>query len=154
MFKMFGHDPIVLGMETMFQPKCRYLGNKITFIDLEQLHSFHMRVAVGLHEARKKSDKQYSGKNTLPKIGDAVLFRNHSKTGFSPNFLPGYCVVKIINDANYVIKHMTTGRSSQVHIRDLIVSPMIRQVLDHLPPAESFGHYGKFANCPKMALRD
>ena len=91
---------------------------------------------------------------TLPKIGDAVLFRNHSKTGFSPNFLPGYRVVKIINDANYVIKHMTTGQSSQVHIRDLIVSPMIRQVLDHLPPAESFGRYGKFANCPKMALRD
>ena len=109
MFKMFGRDPIVLGMETMFQPKRRYLGNKITFIDLEQLHSFHMRVAVRLHEARKKSDKQYSGKNTLPKIGDAVLFRNHSKTGFSPNFLPGYRVVKIINDANYVIKHMTTG---------------------------------------------
>ena len=49
---------------------------------------------------------------------------------------------------------MTTGRSSQVHIKDLIVSPMIRQVLDHLPPAESFGRYGKFANCPKMALRD
>ena len=102
----------------------------------------------------KKTDKQYSGKNTLPKIGDAVLFRNHSKTDFSPNFLPGYHVVKIINDANYVIKHMTTGRSSQVHIKDLIVSPMIRQVLDHLPPVESFGRYGKFANCPKMALRD
>ena len=148
MFKMFGRDPIVLGMETMFQPKCRYLDNKITFIDLEQLHSFHMRVAVRLHEARKKSDKQYSGKTTLPKIGDAVLFRNHSKTGFSPNFLPGYRVVKIINAANYVIKHMTTGRSSQVHIRDLIVSPMIRQVLDHLPPAESFGRYGKFAKLP------
>ena len=63
-----------------------------------------MRVATRLHEVRKKNDKQYSGKTTLPKIGDAVLFRNHNKTGFSPNFLPGYHVVQIINDANYVIK--------------------------------------------------
>ena len=144
----------MLGIETMFQPKCRYLGEKNTFIDLEQLHAFHMRVATQLHEARKKIDKWYSGKDTLPKVGDAVLFHNHSKTGFSPNFLPGYQIVKILNDSNYVIKHMTTGCTSQVHIKDLIVSPMIRQGLNHIPLAESFGRYGKFANCPQMALKE
>ena len=46
MFKIFAQDPIVLGMETMFQPKRRYLGTENTFIDLEQLHKFHMDMAV------------------------------------------------------------------------------------------------------------
>ena len=45
MFKMFVRDPIVLGMETMFEPKHRYLGDKDTFIDLELLHALHMQIA-------------------------------------------------------------------------------------------------------------
>ena len=125
MFKMFVHDPIVLGMETMFEPKHRYLGDKVTFIDLELLHALHMQIATQLLNACKKVEKNYSGKNPLPKVGDAVLFRNHNKTGFSSNFLPGYRVVKKINDNNYIIKHTITGQTSQVHIKDLIVSPMI-----------------------------
>ena len=48
MFKMFARDPIVLGMETMFEPKRRYLGDKDTFIDLEALHSLHMQIAARL----------------------------------------------------------------------------------------------------------
>ena len=46
-----------------------------------------------------------------------------------------------------------SGRSSQVHVKDLIVSPMICQVLQNIPPIETFGHYGKYANCPKMAQK-
>ena len=45
MFKMFAHDPIVLGMDTMFELKHRYLGDKNTYIDLESLHCFHMQMA-------------------------------------------------------------------------------------------------------------
>ena len=59
-FKMFGRDPIVLGMETMFEPKQRYLGDENTFINLEQLHKFHMEVAMHLHAAHKKADQKYS----------------------------------------------------------------------------------------------
>ena len=154
MFKMFGQDPIVLDMENMFEPKRRYLGNQNTFIDLEALHTLHMEIAVRLKQARQKEECKYPTSTVLPKVGDAVLFRNHQKTGFSPTFLPGYRVVKKINDNNYVIKHTITGRSSQVHLKDLIVSPMIRQVLDNIPPVETFGWFGKYANCPQMALKD
>ena len=52
MFKMFGQDPIVLDMENMFEPKCRYLGNQNTFIDLEALHTLHMVIAARLKQAR------------------------------------------------------------------------------------------------------
>ena len=153
MFKMFGCDPIVLGMESMFEPKWRYLGDKDTFIDLEALHCFYMQIATRLQNAHEKVKHNCSKKGTLPKVGDAVLFRNHNKTGFSSNFLPGYHVVQKINDSNYVIKHTVSGRSSQVHIKDLIVSPMICQVLQNIPPIETFGHYGKYANCSKMAQK-
>ena len=75
---------------------------------------------------------------------------NHQKTGFAPTFLPGYRVIKKIDDSNYLIKHVGTGQTSQVYLKDLIVSPMIRQVLDNLPSMETFGRYGKYANCPQM----
>ena len=73
---------------------------------------------------------------------------------FVPTFLPGYRVVKKINDSNYLIKHAITGQTSQVHLKDLIISQMIRQVLHNLPPVEALGRYGKYANCPQMALKD
>ena len=44
MFNMFGRDPIVLDMENMFQPKCRYFGDQNAFIDLEALHTLHMEI--------------------------------------------------------------------------------------------------------------
>ena len=99
-------------------------------------------------------ERTYTGKSPLPKVGDAILFRNHNKTGFASNFLPGYHVVQKIDDSNYVIKHTIFGQTSQVHIKDLIVSPMIWQVLENMPPAETFGCYGKYANCPQMAQKD
>ena len=43
---------------------------------------------------------------------------------------------------------------SQVHIKDLIVSPMVRQGLHNLPPGKTFGRYGKYINCPQMTLTD
>ena len=133
MFKMFDHDPIVLGMESMFEPKQRYLGHKDTFTDLEALYCLYMQIALRLQKACEKAKHDYSEKGILPKVGDAVLFRNHNKTGFSSNFLSGYHVVQKINDSTYIIKHTVSSRTSQVHIKDLIVSPMICQVLQNIP---------------------
>jgi len=113
-----------------------------------------MQVAARLQQARQKEARDYASKTTLPKVGDAVLFKNHHKVGFGSNFLPGYRVVQKIDDCTYVIKHTVSGKTSQVHIKDLIVSPMIRQVLNNFPPAESFGRAGKYANCPQTALKD
>ena len=31
---------------------------------------------------------------------------------------------------------------------------MIQQVLENMPPAETFGHYGKYGNCPQMTQKD
>ena len=108
-FKMFGKDPIVLYMENMFQPKCRYLGDQNTFIDLEALHALHMEIAARLKQARLKEEQKYPTNTILPKVGDAVLFCNHQKMGCVPTFLPGYRVVKKIDDSNYLIKHVITG---------------------------------------------
>ena len=78
--------------------------------------------------SQPKRSRKLPYKHNLPKVGDAILFHNHQKTGFAPTFLPGYRVVKKIDDSNYLIKHVITGQTSQVHLKDLIVSPMIRQV--------------------------
>ena len=59
MFKMFGRDPIVLDMENMFQPKCRYFGDQNTFIDLEALHTLHMEIGARLKQARLKEARNY-----------------------------------------------------------------------------------------------
>ena len=112
-----------------------------------------MQIALRLQKACEKAKHDYSEKGILSKVGDAVLFRNHNKTGFSSNFLSGYHVVQKINDNNYIIKHTISGRTSQVHIKDLILSPRICQVLQNIPPVETVGHYGKYANCPQMTQK-
>ena len=58
----------------MFEPKCRYLGNQNTFIDLEALHTLHMEIAAKLKQARQKEEHKYLTSTVLPKVGDAVLF--------------------------------------------------------------------------------
>ena len=141
-------------MEHIFEPKHRYLGDKGTFIDLQALPILHMEIAARLKQARIKEEQNYPMKTIFPKVGDVVLFCNQQKTVFAPTFLPGYRVIKKIDDSNYLIKHAVTGQTSQVHLKDLIVSPMIRQVLNNLPPMETFGRYGKYVNCPQIALKD
>ena len=120
---------------------------------MEALHTLHMEIVARLKQVRLKEEQNYPMKTILPKVGDAVLFCNHHKTGFAPTFLHGYRVVKKTDASNYLIKHAVTGQSSQVHLKDLIVSPMIRQVLNNLPPMETFCRYGKYTNCPQMALK-
>ena len=141
-------------MEHMLQPKRRYLGDKNTFLDLEALHTMHMDIAVRLSHARRKDVDDQAKPQKLPAVGDAVLLRNHSKTGWAANFLPGYRVVKVIDKNNYVVKHSITGRTSQVHLKHLIVQPMVRQVLNNLPPVETFGRMGKYPNCPQLAAKN
>ena len=148
---MFGRDPVVLGMESMFEPKRRYLGDKNAMIDLQELHKMHMQIAVRLQKARQKAQIDDQKVACMPQVGDAVLIRNHHKTGLYSNFLPGYRVVEVVGKNNFVVKHTVSGKTSQLHLRDIIVSPMIRQVLQNLPPEDTFGRRGKFANCPQMA---
>lgn len=152
LFKMFGRDPVVLGLEKLLQPKRRYLGTSDTLLDLEAMHTCHMETVMSLKAARQKPDRVYADK-VLPKVGDAVLFKNHSKSSFDSNFVPGYRVIQKIDDNTYVIKHSISGKQSQVHLRDLVISPIAHQVLDTLPPIETFGRVGKFANCPQLALK-
>ena len=57
-----------------------------------------------LYQTHQKEDRKYSSKTLLPKAAHAVQFRNHNKTGFYSNFLPGYHIVKNIDDSNYVNK--------------------------------------------------
>ena len=68
MFKMFACDPTVLGMDTMFEPKHRYLGDNDTYIDLESLHCFHMQMATRLLNACKNVERTYTGKSPFPKV--------------------------------------------------------------------------------------
>ncbi len=113
-----------------------------------------MSTAMRLKQARQKDARDYDRHQPLPAVGDAVLFKNHAKSGFAATFLPGYRVVKKIDDSNYVIKHAVTGRTSQVHLKDLVLSPMLRQALSFLPPEDTFGRFGKYANCPEMVIKD
>ena len=48
-------------------------------------------------------------------------------------------IIKLKLTIKGVIKHMTTGLISQIHVKDLIVFSMIGQVLDNISHAESFG---------------
>ena len=69
-------------------------------------------------------------------------------------FHPTSCLVIVLfrksMTATMSLNTQSLVEAVKFHIKDLIVSPMIHQVLQNIPPIETFGHYGKYANCPKM----
>ena len=107
MFKMFARDPIVLGMDTMFNQNIGILVIKTLTLIWNPCIVFMVQMATRVLNAGKKVERTYTGKSPLTK--DAVLFGNHNKTGFASNFLPGNCVAQKIDDSNYVIKHTFSG---------------------------------------------
>ena len=88
MFKMFAHDPIVLGMDTMFEPKHRYLGDKDTYIDLESLHFFTCKWQPDYLMHAKKWKGLTLGRIHFPKL--EMLFCSETIT--KQVLLPIFCL--------------------------------------------------------------
>ena len=93
-FLMFGRDP-VLPLNTLLQPKVRYMGSDKNLILLETMKNVYEVAATNLKIAREKGDPQRPIPQTKLQPGDTVLIRNHNKGPFDPKYIGDYCVVSL-----------------------------------------------------------
>ena len=76
-FLMFGRDP-VLALNTLLEPKVRYLGNKINILSWEAMKNMYEIAATNLKMAREKKDLPKDHKSIHLQPGDTVLVQNHT----------------------------------------------------------------------------
>ena len=91
---MFGRDP-VLPLNTLLEPKIKYMGNDSNIISLEMMKKLYEKVATNLKLAQEKGDPQEQPPPMKLQPGDTVLIHNHNKGPFDPKFIGDYRVVSL-----------------------------------------------------------
>ena len=93
-FLMFRRDP-VLPLNTLLEPKIRYIGNDINILSLEAMKNMFEIAATNLKLAREKGDPQDQPLSTKLQPGDMVLIQNHVKGPFDPKYIGDYRIVAL-----------------------------------------------------------
>ena len=136
-FLMFGRDP-VLPLNTLLEPKIRYMGMDINIISLETMKNLYEIVATNLKLAREKGDSQEQPPPTKLQPGDTVLIQNHNKGPFDPKFIGDYRVVSL--KGNQVeIQPAVGGPTEMKHIKHVKYILPTDKYINNLPDYSSFG---------------
>ena len=88
-FLMFGRDP-VLTLNTILEPKMRYLGTDLNVLSIEALKNLFEIAATNLKIAREKGDPENNPLPTKLQPGDTALIQNHTKGPFDPKYVGDY----------------------------------------------------------------
>ena len=71
---MFARDPI-LPLNTLLEPKIRYMENDVNMISLEAMKSIYELVAVNFKNGRAHKDPEHFPDITKLNVGDTVMIR-------------------------------------------------------------------------------
>ena len=133
-FLMFGPD-LVLPLNTLLEPKIRYMGNDMNIISLESMKNLYEIVATNLKLAREKGDPQKQPPPTKLQPGDTVLFQNHTKGPFEPKYIGDYRVVSL--KGNQVEVQPAIGGTTEIkHVKYVLPAD---KYINQLPSYARFG---------------
>ena len=136
-FLMFGRDP-VLPLNTLLEPKIRYMGNDINILSLEAMKNLYEIAATNLKLAREKGDPQEQPLSTKLQPGDMVLIQNHVKGPFDPKYIGDYRVISL--KGNQVeIQPAVGGPTEMKHIKHVKHILPADKYIDQLPDYSGFG---------------
>ena len=135
-FLMFGRDP-VLPLNTLLEPKIRYMGNDINILSLEAMKKLYEIMATNLKLAREKPDPQEQPMPTKLQPGDMVLFKNHVKGPFDPKYKGNYTVISL--KGNQVEIQPAVGPTEMKHIKHVKYILPADKYIDQLPDYSGFG---------------
>ena len=116
-FLMFGRDPI-LPLNTLLEPKIRYLGNDFNVLSLDAMKNMFEVAATNLKLAQERGDSQEQPVSSKLQPGDTVLVQNHVKRPFDPKFIGDYRVVAL--------------KGNQVEIQPAIGGPTEMKHIKHV----------------------
>ena len=136
-FLMFGRDP-VLPLNTLLEPKIRYMGTDINIISLETMKNLYEITATNLKLAQEKRDLQEQPPSTKLQPGDTILIQNHNKGPFDPKFIGDYRVVSL--KGNQVeIQPAVGGPIEMKHIKHVKYVLPTDKYINKLPNYSGFG---------------
>ena len=104
-FLMFGRDP-VLPLNTLLEPKIRYLGNDHNILSLEVMKNIFEIIATNIKLASKRGDPQDQPLTNKLQPGDRVLVQNHVKGPFDPKFIGDQVEIQPTNGGPTEMKHI------------------------------------------------
>ena len=124
-FLMRGCDP-VLPMDTLLNPKFKYLGDDYVPCMLQRLHHAYSMAQRNLVDARERNKERLNVKTSLPqfKVGDPVFYfdkvvRPGETAKFSLLWKPHYRIVEQTSPVNFRIKDQMTGKHKLVHAENI-----------------------------------
>ena len=134
---MFGRDPI-LPLNTLLEPKIRYLGNDINILSLEAMKNMFEIAATNLKLARERGDPQDQPLSNKLQPGDTILVQNHVKGPFDPKFIGDYRVISL--KGNQVeIQPAKGGLMEMKHIKHIKYILPTDRYSNQLPDYTMFG---------------
>ena len=136
-FLMFGRDP-ALSLNTLLEPKIRYLGNNFNILSLEAMKNMFKIAATNLKLARERGDPKDQPLFNKLQPGDAVLVQNHCKAPFDPKYIGDYRVVSL--KGNQVEVQSTNGVPTEMkHITRVKYILPTNRYINQLPDYSAFG---------------
>jgi len=141
-FLMFGRDPLV-PLNSLIEPKVRYMGNEENMISLDTMKKIYQVVATNLKQARERRDIPKAVE--VPphvKPNDTVLIRDHVAGQLQPRFKGDYRVISLKGNQAEV-RHMLTGKEQYVHLTDIKPALPVDLIIDKLPNMATFGRQRK-----------
>ena len=124
-YVVYGRDP-VLPMDTLLNPKYKYMGEEYVPTMLERLHIAFKEVQKNTYDARENNRERLARRAVIQDfdVGDAVFYYDKTvKTNecqkFALRWKPFYRIVQRVTPVSYKIADITTGREKIVHSENL-----------------------------------
>ena len=134
---MFGRDP-VLPLNTLLEPKIRYMGTDINIISLESMKILYEIVATNLKLAQERGDPQKQPPPMKLQPGDTFIIQNHTKGPIDPKYIGDYRVVSL--KGNQVeIQPAKGGPTEMKHIKHVKHVLPADKYINQLPNYSKFG---------------
>ena len=146
-FLMFGRDPRV-PLNTLLNPKIRYMGTEENILSLEALQRIYHLVAENLKMAKERLHKNQQAYPTKLKTEDMVMIKTHAEGQFQPIYKGYYRIVSFKGNQVQVIP-VEGGKPHFVHITDVKYVMPVDSIIPHLPLPNQFGRMSKYNLNPK-----
>ena len=140
-FLMFGRDPRI-PLNTLLEPKIRYMGTDENILYLEALQRIYYMVAENLKLARERQTKQKPYHPIKLKTEDMVMIKTHADGQFQPIYKGYYRIVSFKGNQVQVIP-CEGGKPHFVHITDVKYVLPADNIISHIPTFNQFGRKTK-----------
>ena len=124
-FVVFGRDP-QLPMDTLLNPKLKYMGEDYVPTMLGRLHEAYIAVKQNQLEARERNKFYYNqrAEKCNYQVGDPVFYLNktyqpHTSPKLTSPWQPYYRIVEQLSPVNFKIRHQPTGKTRVVHAENI-----------------------------------